>query len=93
MHFVTEKGTFVNETGTLKQISCKRDHSLLLSPGDEVELLYWFCSGFDDKLPKIKTEMYMSSDLYKEKVSGFRNDHVGFCDLKNCLKDKINPCN
>lgn len=35
MHFVTEEGTFVNETGTLekkkKKASCKWDQSFLLS--------------------------------------------------------------
>lgn len=38
MHFVTEEGTFVNKTGTLKQTSWEGDQSFLSSVhGGEVE--------------------------------------------------------
>lgn len=50
--------------------------------GSEVVLLHWFCSGFDDKLPKkkkkIKPEIYEVRSL-KEKPG---SDTNMFCDLK-----------
>lgn len=54
LHFVTEEGTLVNETGTLKQTSCKWDQPFPSVRDGEVELLRWFRSGFDNKLPKKK---------------------------------------
>lgn len=62
MHFVTEEGTFVNETGTLKTNQLQMRSFLSSVHGGEVELLHLFCSGFDAKLPKIK-QKYASSDL------------------------------
>lgn len=52
MHFVTEKGTFVKETGTLKQTKVNQLNIPIAS--GSVKLVLWFCSVFDDKLPKKK---------------------------------------
>lgn len=52
MHFVTEKGTFVKETGTLKQSKANELNIPIASAA--VKLVFWFCSVFDDKLPKKK---------------------------------------
>lgn len=49
--------------------------------GVEVELLRWFCSGFDDKLPKKEREMYQLRSL-KEILGQFSFQHVGSHDLK-----------
>lgn len=82
MHFVTEEGTFVNETGTLKQTSCKWDQSFLLSVVVKlcsfigfVQVLTTSCQK---KKKKIKPEIYEVRSL-KEKPG---SDTNMFCDLK-----------
>lgn len=59
--------------------------------GGEVELLHWFCSGFDDKLPKKikrkRTKKYFQPIIsefgsLQEKPGWFSCKQVGFGDLK-----------
>ena len=52
MHFVPEEGTFVNKTGTSETNQLQMRYVLSSAHGVEVELLCWFFSVFDDKLPR-----------------------------------------
>lgn len=64
MHFVTEEGTFVNETGTLKQTSCKLDHSFRLSTVVKLSSFTGFVQVLTTSCQK-KKKKYTSSDLQK----------------------------
>lgn len=86
MHFVTEEGTFVSETGTLKQTSCKWDQSFLLSTAVKSSSF----TGFVQVLTTSCQKKHTSSDLSKRRRVGSDTNTLGFVTLRG---DTINPCN
>lgn len=81
MHFVTEEGTLTTKTGTLKTNQLQM-RSVLLSVHGEVELLRWFCSGFDDKLPKnFFKRNTIQKNLISKRDAGWVEKCL-VCDLK-----------